>query len=255
MLLVADIGNTHTVLGLFKQDNLLNKWSVQTTIEKTCDEWALNIKSFFEMASLSINDLKGFVICSVVPQAVFPLKQASKKYFKIEPLLVGPGIRTGLCIRYDNPKEVGADRIVNAVAAREYFQGACIIVDFGTATTFDCLSEKGEYLGGIICPGVCISLNALVSKAAKLPEIDLVKPSELIGKTTEQAMAAGILYGYAEMVDGLLKRLFKEMPGQVVTVATGGLAGVIFEETSLLQEIRPNLTLEGLNIIYNKNRK
>ncbi|MBN2343813.1 MAG: type III pantothenate kinase [Deltaproteobacteria bacterium] len=254
MLLVADVGNTHTVLGLYQGEELQFKWNVQTTKERTSDEWGLTFRSFFELAGLHLNDVSGFVMCSVVPPAVHSLKHGARTYLKTEPLIVGPGVKTGLSIRYDNPKEVGADRVVNAVAGRERFPGASIIVDFGTATTFDCLSSKGEYLGGIICPGIGIALDALVTRAAKLPKVEIARPPSVIGKTTEQAMQSGILFGYAAMVDGLVARLEKEMEPDVKTIATGGLSAVIAKEARSLMYHEPNLTLDGLRLIYEKNR-
>ena len=254
MLLVADVGNTHTVLGLYQAEELLFKWNVQTTRERTSDEWGLTFRSFFELANLRLSDVTGFVMCSVVPPAVHALKHGARKYLGTEPLIVGPGVKTGLSIRYENPREVGADRVVNAVAARENFPGASIVVDFGTATTFDCLSSKGEYLGGIICPGIGISLDALVTRAAKLPKVEIARPSSVIGKNTEQAMQAGILFGYACMVDGLIERLATEMEPDIQIIATGGLSAVIAKEAKSLQHHEPNLTLDGLRIIYGKNR-
>lgn len=253
MLLVADVGNTHTVLGLYEESQLLFKWNVQTTKERTSDEWGLTFRSFFELAGLSLGCVSGFAMCSVVPPAVHSLKHGARKYLKTEPLIVGPGVKTGLSIRYDNPKEVGADRVVNAVAGREKFPGASIIVDFGTATTFDCISSKGEYLGGIICPGIGISLDALVTRAAKLPKVEIARPPVVIGKTTEQAMQSGILFGYAAMVDGLVAKLTTEMEPNVQTIATGGLSSVIAGEATSIMFQEPNLTLDGLRIIYEKN--
>ena len=254
MLLVADVGNTHTVLGLYKGDSLISKWNVQTSSERTSDEWGLTFRSFFELAGLNLNSVGGFAMCSVVPPAVHALKHGARRYLNTEPLIVGPGVKTGLSLRYDNPREIGADRVVNAVAARERFPGASIVVDFGTATTFDCLSSKGEYMGGIICPGIGISLDALVTRAAKLPRVEIAKPAQVIGKNTEQAMQAGILFGYAAMVDGLVARLEMEMEPNIQVIATGGLSAVISGEAKTLQHHEPNLTLDGLRIIYDKNR-
>jgi type III pantothenate kinase len=254
MLLVADIGNTHTVLGLYDADQLLYKWNVQTTRERTSDEWGLTFRSLFELAGLHLEDVSGFAMCSVVPPAVHGLKHGARKYLRTEPLIIGPGVKTGLSIRYDNPREVGADRVVNAVAGREKFPGASIIVDFGTATTFDCISSKGEYLGGVICPGIGISLDALVTRAAKLSKVEIARPSHVIGKNTEHAMQSGVLFGYAAMVDGLIARLREEMEPDVKTIATGGLSSVIAGEARSLMFQEPNLTLDGLRIIYEKNR-
>ena len=256
MLLVADTGNTHTVLGLFKGSELLFKWNVQTTKERTTDEWGLIFKSFFELLNMNLSDVNGFAMCSVVPPTVHAIKHASRKYLHTEPLIVGPGIKTGLSLRYDNPKEIGADRVVNAVAAREKYHGAAsIVIDFGTATTFDCLSKGGEYLGGIICPGIGISLDALVTKTAKLPKVEIARPPSVIGKTTEQAMQSGILFGYTAMVDGLVNRLSTEMQDTPTIIATGGLSPVIAGESDTIKHHEQNLTLDGLQIIYQKNKK
>ncbi|MBN2527335.1 MAG: type III pantothenate kinase [Deltaproteobacteria bacterium] len=254
MLLVADVGNTHTVLGLYDAENLLFKWNVQTSRERTSDEWGLVFRSFFELANLKLDQVHGFAMCSVVPPAVHSLKHGARKYLKTEPLIVGPGVKTGLSIRYENPREVGADRVVNAVAGLEKFPGASIIVDFGTATTFDCLSSKGEYLGGIICPGIGISLEALVNRTSKLPKVEISKPTSVIGRNTEQSMQSGILFGYASMVDGLVAKIKAEMGDDVQTIATGGLSAVIAGEATSLMYHEPNLTLDGLRIIYEKNR-
>lgn len=254
MLLVADVGNTHTVLGLYESEKLLFKWNVQTSWDRTSDEWGLMFRSFFELAGLRLEQVHGFAMCSVVPPAVHSLKHGARKYLKTEPLIVGPGVKTGLSIRYDNPREVGADRVVNAVAGLEKFPGASIIVDFGTATTFDCLSSKGEYLGGIICPGIGISLDALVTRTSKLPKVEIARPGAVIGKNTEQSMQSGILFGYAAMVDGLISKIKGEMEPGVQTIATGGLSPVMAGEAHSITHQEPNLTLDGLRIIYEKNR-
>jgi len=255
MLLVADAGNTNTVLGLYDGGRLLSRWAVQTTRERTTDEWGLIFKAFFEMAGHDQRAVTGVSMCSVVPPAVHALKHGARKYLHQEPLIVGPGIRTGLQLRYDNPKEIGADRIVNAVAAREKYPGACIIIDFGTATTFDCLCSRGEYLGGIICPGIGISLDALVTRTAKLPKVEIARPPDVIGKTTEHAMQSGIFFGYAAMVDGLVQKLAPEMEANLTTIATGGLCAVLAGEATSIVHLEPDLTLEGLRILYEKNRK
>ncbi|MBN2804588.1 MAG: type III pantothenate kinase [Deltaproteobacteria bacterium] len=254
MILVSDIGNTHTSLGLFKDDTLILKWNVQTSKERTTDEWGLTFKSFFEMHSIKLSEISGVAISSVVPPAVFALKQAAQKYLNCNPLMVGPGIKTGLSLRYDNPKEIGADRVVNAVAAKHYYKKAAIIIDFGTATTFDCVSNNGEYLGGVICPGIGISLDALVTKTAKLSKVEIAKPPSVIGKTTEHAMQSGILYGYTSMVDGLIKRLIKEMNDTPVIIATGGLSQIITQESETIEHYEPDLAMNGLKIIFEKNR-
>ena len=230
MLCVADIGNTHTVLGLYDQDKLLEKWRLRTDTHRTTNEWGLALKNLFDLEALSITEVDAAAISSVVPPAVHALARACKRYFGVTPLVIGPGTKTGLAIRYENPREVGADRVVNAVAALAITDSACIVVDFGTATTFDCLSSKGEYLGGAICPGIGTALEALVSRAAKLPRVEIMKPRAAIGRNTVESMQSGILYGYVSLVDGLVQRLSAEMSDTVSVIATGGLAGTISQE-------------------------
>ncbi len=255
MLCVADIGNTHTVLGLYRGDELLKMWRLRTDPQRTTDEWGLTLKSLFELTGLELTAIDAVAISSVVPQAIHALTRSSKRYFGVEPLVVGPGVKTGLAIRYESPREVGADRVVNAVAAYEQEKRACIIVDFGTATTFDCLSESGEYLGGAISPGIGTSLDALVTRAAKLPRVEIAKPRGAIGRNTVESMQSGVLYGYVSLVDGLVGRLKKEMGGDVSVIATGGLAGAIAAESSTIERVDQNLTLEGLRLIYRRNEQ
>ncbi|MCP4605570.1 MAG: type III pantothenate kinase [Proteobacteria bacterium] len=255
MLCVIDIGNTHTVIGLYKEDEILKRWRLRTDSQRTTDEWGLVLKSLFELADLEIKNVLAVTISSVVPQAIHTLTRASIRYFGTEPLVIGPGTKTGLAIRYDNPREVGADRVVNAVAAYSQVKKACIVVDFGTATTFDCISEKGEYLGGAISPGIGTALDALVTHAAKLPRVEIGKPRNAIGRNTAESMQSGVLYGYVSMVDGLVARLGKEIGGDVAVIATGGLAGVIAAESSTIERVDPNLTLEGLRLIYRRNEQ
>jgi type III pantothenate kinase len=247
------VGNTHTVLGLYRGADLLRKWRLRTDPQRTTDEWGLALKNLFDLVGEDIAEVDAVAISSVVPQAVHALTRASSRYFGVEPLLVGPGIKTGLAIRYESPREVGADRVVNAVAAYAQLGKACIIVDFGTATTFDCLSERGEYLGGAIVPGIGTSLDALVTRAAKLPRVEIRTPRNALGKNTVESMQSGILYGYVALVDGLVARLSREIGGDVSVIATGGLAGVIAAESSSIEKVDPNLTLEGLRLIYARN--
>lgn len=254
MLCVADIGNTHTVLGLFDEETLIKKWRLRTDPERTTDEWGLMLKTLFELANQDMKEAKEMAIASVVPQAVHSLSRASFRYFGVEPLVIGPGVKTGLAIRYESPREVGADRVVNAVAAYNLVKSSCIVVDFGTATTFDCISEKGEYLGGVISPGIVTALDALVTRAAKLPRVEIAKPRNVIGRNTVESMQSGILYGYVSMVDGLVARLTAEMGDDVAILATGGLAGVIASESATIEKVDQNLTLEGLRLIFERNR-
>jgi type III pantothenate kinase len=255
MLCVADIGNTHTVLGLFEGEELQKKWRLRTDPERTTDEWGLTLKSLFELADCDMKEATSMAIASVVPQAVHSLSRASIRYFGVEPLVIGPGVKTGLAIRYESPREVGADRVVNAVAAYTLVQKSCIVVDFGTATTFDCISSKGEYLGGVISPGIGTALDALVTRAAKLPRIEIAKPRNVIGRNTVESIQSGILYGYVSLVDGLVERLIKDMGDDVAILATGGLAGVIASESATIEKVDQNLTLEGLRLIFERNRQ
>jgi type III pantothenate kinase len=254
MLCVADVGNTHTVLGIYQGEEILEHWRLRTDRERTTDEWGLSLKTLFELAGLSLSDVTAMAISSVVPPAVHALRRACQRYFEVEPLVVGPGVKTGLAIRYESPREVGADRVVNAVAAFAKIQGACIVVDFGTATTFDCISEKGEYLGGAITPGIGTALDALVTRAAKLPRVEIAKPRSALGRNTVESMQSGILYGYVALVDGLVDRLSVEMGCSVKVMATGGLAGAISAESKVIESVEPNLTLEGLRLIYWRNQ-
>ena len=254
MLLVIDIGNTNIVLGVYRGEELIAHWRLATKKQKTADEYGIQLHHLFRNKELDTKDVDGAIISCVVPPLQSVMEEACHDFFGIRPLVVGPGIKTGIPIRYDNPKEVGADRIVNALAAFTKYGGPIVIVDFGTATTFDVINEQGEYLGGVICPGIAISVEALFQKASKLPRIELSKPTALIGKTTINAMQSGIYYGYIGLVDEICTRIKKEMGGQIQVVATGGLADLISEESRTIQLNDPLLTLEGLYKIYKMNR-
>lgn len=255
MILVMDVGNSNIVLGVYQGKKLLYHWRMGTDREKTSDEFGMFIVSLFNNEKIGIHEIEAVVIASVVPPIMYSLEHAIKKYFKIEPIVIGPGLKTGINIKYENPREVGADRIVNAVSAYELYGGPLIIVDFGTATTFCAISSKGEYLGGVICPGVKISAEALFQKAAKLPRIELAKPDTVIGRNTVVSMQSGIVYGYVGQVDYIVNRMKKEMKEEnIKVVATGGLARLIATESTTINEINGLLTLEGLRIIYEKNR-
>lgn len=256
MLFVLDIGNTQMVAGVFREDKILNSWRMRTEKNKTADELGIQFYSFLEHACIDVKDIKGIAISNVVPPLTIMLSIMSKKYFHKEPFFVGPGIKTGMPILYDNPKEVGADRIVNAVAAYKKYNKALVVIDFGTATTFDCVSDKGEYIGGIIIPGIEISLEALSERTAKLPKIELLKPPTVIAKNTVAAIQSGIVYGYAGMVDAICEKIIKEMNvKKIIFIATGGLATVIAKETKYIECVDENLTLEGLRILYELNQK
>ncbi len=255
MILVMDVGNTNIVLGVYDGNRLLYHWRMGTDRDKTSDEFGMFMVSLFNHEKLEVSRVEAVVIASVVPPIMYSLEHAVKKYFKVEPIIIGPGVKTGINIKYENPREVGADRIVNAVAACEIYGGPFIIVDFGTATTFCAVSSKSEYLGGVICPGIKIAADALFQKAAKLPKIDLVKPENVIGKNTVVSMQSGIVFGYVGQVDYIVKRMKREMKeDNIKVIATGGLARLIASESETIDEINGLLTLEGLRIIYERNR-
>jgi len=254
MILVFDVGNTNMVIGVYQEDKLLTHWRIRTDTLRTCDEYGMIIKSLFNYQQIEMEKIKAVVISSVVPSLMAELEGLSHKYFSCRPLVIGPGIKTGLAIKYENPREVGADRVVNAVAAYHKYNGPLIIVDFGTATTFCVINEQGEYLGGAIAPGIVVASEALVAKAAKLPRVELVKPRTLIGRNTVASMQAGIIYGFVGQVEGIINRMKKEIEGRCKVVATGGLAKLIAQETDAIEIVDDFLTLEGLRLIYEINR-
>ncbi|WP_019914459.1 type III pantothenate kinase [Paenibacillus sp. HW567] len=255
MMLAVDIGNTNIVLGVYRGRELLHHFRLSTNRQSTADEYGVLIHNLFHMSNVSVKDVEGVIISSVVPPLVQVIVEMCVKYIGKEPLLVGPGIKTGLNLRYENPREVGADRIVNAVAAIEQYKCPLVVVDFGTATTFDCIDAGANYLGGAIVPGLGISTEALYQRASKLPRIELEKPKKVIGRNTVHAMQAGIIFGYAGQVEGIVRRIKQEMNAPVLKViATGGLAQLIAGETDCIDEVNPMLTLEGLRIIYDRNK-
>lgn len=255
MMLAVDIGNTNIVLGVYRQRELLHHFRINTARQSTVDEYGVLIHNLFNMSKLSIDDVEGVIISSVVPPLVQVIVEMCVKYIGKDPLLVGPGIKTGLNLRYENPREVGADRIVNAVAAIEQYKCPLVVVDFGTATTFDCIDAGANYLGGAIVPGLGISTEALYQRASKLPRIELEKPKKVIGRNTVHAMQAGIIFGYAGQVEGIVRRIKLEMDAPALKViATGGLASLIAGETDCIDEVNSMLTLEGLRIIYDRNK-
>lgn len=254
MLLVIDVGNSNTVVGLYEGDELLNHWRVRTVVDHTIDEYGMLILNLYRTSKIGSRSVSNIIISCVVPSMLNILEPLCKKYFHITPLIVGPGIKTGMPIYYDNPKEVGADRVVNAVAAHEKYKGDLIIVDFGTATTFDYITKKGEYMGGCIAPGVIISSEALFKRASKLPPVELIRPKAVVAKDTVSSIQAGIMFGYAGLVDGIVDRIKKETKTEPTVIATGGLAGVMAAESRTIDIVDEMLTLEGLRIIFLRNR-
>ena len=254
MLLVLDVGNTNTVLGLYDGKELLQWWRVRTISNSTVDEYGMIILDLLGTVRVEPKSVNAIIISCVVPPMLNILVPLCAKYFHLQPYIVGPGIKTGMPIYYDNPREVGADRIVNAVAAHAKYEGNLIIVDFGTATTFDYITKKGEYIGGCIAPGIVISTEALFERASKLPRVELSKPRNIIAKDTVSSMQAGIMYGYSGLVDGIVDRMKTEAREKDITViATGGFAHILAPETRSIEIVDDMLTLEGLRIIYERN--
>jgi type III pantothenate kinase len=258
MLLAIDIGNTNTVLGLYRLDGekpeLAAHWRVTTHREQTVDEYGVLFVNLFEMNGMKPNQVHHIIISSVVPPVEGTLRQVCEIYFHLQPLFVEPGIKTGMPVLVDNPSELGADRLVNAIAAYERYGGPCVVVDFGTATTFDVISAKGEYLGGAIAPGLGISADALFARAARLGRVDIKRPAKVIGTNTVTHLQTGLYYGYIGLVDGILERIIAELGAQPRVIATGGLARQISEDSRYIAEIDDMLTLDGLLILYERNR-
>lgn len=257
MLMVMDVGNTSTVLGIFDDRKLVAHWRLTTVRNRTVDEYGILVRNLLSIAEIDVSRVHDLIIASVVPPLNSVLEQMALSYFDVRPMFVEPGIKTGMPILYDNPQEVGADRIVNGVAAFERCHSAVIVVDFGTATTFDAISSRGEYLGGAIAPGLAISAEALFQRAARLPRVDIRRPPKVVGRNTIQSLQSGLVYGYLGLVGGILDRMKEEMSDQepVRTIGTGGLAAPIeMELQPLLDEIVPDLTLEGLRILHERNQ-
>jgi len=253
MLLVIDVGNTNTVIGVYEGEKLIHDWRIRTVVDHTIDEYGMLILGLYQSSRIRAKTVQAIIISCVVPPMLNILDPLCEKYFHLKPLIIGPGVKTGMPIFYDNPREVGADRVANAVAAYEKYRKDCIIVDFGTATTFDYVSPRGEYMGGCIAPGIMISSDALFKRAAKLPRVELSRPRAVVAKDTVSSMQAGILFGYAGLVDGIVQRMKAEVQSEPLVVATGGLAAVVAAEAKSIDVVDEMLTLEGLRIIYMRN--
>jgi type III pantothenate kinase len=254
VLLAIDVGNTNTVLGVFDGAVLRQHWRVETSHTRTGDEYGILVRQLFAAAELDHRAVTAVAVSSVVPPMAFTLTQMASRYFGLEPLFVGPGVKTGMPILYENPREVGADRVVNAVAAYEKWKQGLIVVDFGTATTFDAVSPRGEYLGGAICPGVAISMEALFRAASKLPRVEFVRPPQVVGRNTVHSMQSGLVFGYVGLVDGICARMAGELGFPPKVVATGGLATLVAGLSQAITDVDEHLTLDGLRLIFERNR-
>ncbi|TCP57687.1 pantothenate kinase [Tumebacillus sp. BK434] len=254
MILVLDVGNTNITLGVYKGNDLLYHWRIATIRERTEDELGILVKSLLADKGIAVGEINGIAISSVVPPLMFALERMSNKYFGHKPIVIGPGVKTGLNIKYENPREVGADRIVNAVAAIEKYGYPLIIVDFGTATTFCVINDVGDYMGGVVAPGINISTEALFRHAAKLPRIEITRPASVVGRNTITSMQSGVLYGFTGQVDGIVSRIKKEFNLPFKVIATGGLASLISAESFEIEIQDDNLTLDGLRIIWDRNQ-
>ena len=254
MLLVLDIGNSNIVMGAYEGKKLLRHWRISTDRQKTGDEYGILFNELFRYQSIEMSDIKAIIISSVVPPLVVPLRKMCERYFRIRPLIVGPGIRTGIRLNYENPRAIGADRIVNVIGAHEQYGGPLIVIDIGTATTFDIVAENGDFLGGVIAPGLGSSAEALFQRAAQLPRIELVPPKTVVCRSTVQGMQAGIIYGYVGQIDEIVRRIKAELAMEMKVVATGGFARMVAKESQTIDKVDHFLTLTGLRVLYERNQ-
>jgi type III pantothenate kinase len=254
MLAAIDVGNTNTVLGFFEGDRLVTRFRLASRASTTSDEYACTLDGLLRMSNLGFDRIDAVCLASVVPRLTEVFSDLSRRFFGLAPLVVGPGTRTGISIAYEAPRDVGADRVVNAVAAHARFATDLVIVDFGTATTFDAVTAAGEYLGGVIVPGVSVSLDALFQRTAKLPRVEVARPDTVIGRNTVHSIQSGAFYGYLSMVEGLVARMKAEMTPPVHVIATGGLAGLVCADSAFVDQVDPDLTLHGLRLIRDRNR-
>lgn len=255
MLLAVDIGNSNIAIGIFDGKDLRHHWRIKSEIKKTCDEYVVVLQGLFSFSQTDLSQIKAGIISSVVPPLTPVFEELIREFFKVKSLVVGPGLKTGMAILYENPLEVGADRIVSAVAAFAKYGGPGVVVDFGTATTFDAVSSRGEYLGGVIAPGIQISAEALFLKTAKLPQVEIKEPESVVGRTTVASMQSGLYFGYIGLVSNIIAMLQKELGQDTKVIATGGYASMIGKEIAAIQHYEPHLVLEGLRILYERNKK
>jgi type III pantothenate kinase len=254
MILTLDIGNTNIKTALFDGENMVQYWRISTNRMMSSDEYGILLANLFKHSGLELNVVTGIIMSSVAPSINFTIEHMCKNYFGFEPLQVAPGIKTGINIRYDNPRELGSDRIANAVAAQAEYGGPCIFIDFGTATTFGAIDAQGSFLGGCICPGLKLTSEALVSGTAKLPRFELVKPETVIGRTTLSNLQSGMYYGYVGLVRNIVRKIRQELGQDALVVATGGMALMIAEESNVIDKLDGLLTLKGLRLIYERNQ-